>query len=71
MEFRTDEERDRWLNARLTAIHQRIQWIANEEVRSALVGGHAARGYFTKEKLDLLDQSEEVLDELNKSLGKD
>lgn len=62
------EEEKQLLDNRLTSIHKRVQWIADEEARSAWVNGDAARGAYVKEKLALLDETDRILDRLE---GKD
>lgn len=52
------------IQARLTQIHDRIQWLADEEARAAWVKGAAADGRFWPEKLRLLDEAEALLDKL-------
>ena len=52
------------LNERLTAIHKRLQWIADEEARSAWVNGLAARGVFELERDRLIEETEQILDKL-------
>ncbi len=52
---------------RLGAIHQRIQWMADEEAASAWFNGLAARGVFMDEKLRLLDEADRILDAIEKS----
>ncbi|CAA7615448.1 hypothetical protein MTBSS4_130002 [Magnetospirillum sp. SS-4] len=50
--------------SRLAAIHQRVQWMADEEARSAWVNGPAAQGMYLDEKERLIDEAERVLDAL-------
>lgn len=57
----TEEER---LELRLLHIHNRIQWIANAEERAAWIGGFAARGGLTAEKMRLIDETDAILDKL-------
>jgi hypothetical protein len=52
------------IQARLTQIHNRIQWLADEEARAAWVKGAAADGRFWPEKLRLLDEADALLDKL-------
>lgn len=52
------------LMARLAAIHKRVEWMANEEARSVWVRGLAARGVHLKEKEQLLEETEKLLDRL-------
>jgi hypothetical protein len=59
-----DEERERQLKHRLQSIHQRVQWMANEEARFVWVKGLAARGSHLIEKERLLDETDRILDEL-------
>lgn len=46
---------------RLADINAQIQWIADEESRSAWVNGFAARGGLIPKKLALIDKAEEIL----------
>lgn len=57
-------DRDR-LEARLLAIHKRVQWIANEEARSVWINGWAAQGGLDPERTRLLDEAESILDQLS------
>ena len=59
----TEEERAQ-LEVRLSHIHRRVQWIADEEARSAWVQGFAARGGLMPEKIKLLDETDSILDKL-------
>ena len=59
----TEEERAQ-LEVRLNHIHTRVQWIADEEARSAWVKGFAARGDLMPEKIKLLDETDKILDKL-------
>lgn len=52
------------IQARLTQIHNRIQWLADTEARAAWVNGAAADGRFWPEKLKLLDEADALLDKL-------
>ncbi|MFC3179549.1 hypothetical protein [Cypionkella sinensis] len=52
------------IQARLTQIHNRIQWLADAEARAAWVNGAAADGRFWPEKLKLLDEADALLDKL-------
>ena len=56
----TEEE----LNARLDAIHARLQWISDAEARAAWVNGLAARGILDTERERLIQETERVLDDL-------
>lgn len=58
-----EEQKDRLLQ-RLTAIHQRIQWMADEEARSAWVNGLAAQGIYFEEKERLLEEAESILNQI-------
>ncbi len=58
------------LEGKLKVIHKRIQWIADEEAKSAVVNGVVARGHFSKEKDDLITRSEKALDEIIHLLNK-
>lgn len=57
----TEEE---WLLKRLEHIHGRMSWIANQEARSAWVGGLAASGIFQPERDRLIAEVEKILDRL-------
>ena len=59
-----DAEREALLLARLDQIHKRVQWMADEEARSAWVNGQAAQGMLWPAKLKLLDETDRILDEL-------
>ena len=48
----------------LRTIHDRVQWIADVEARSAWVNGIAANGALLPEKIRLLEQAERILDRL-------
>lgn len=54
---------------RVSAINQRVDWIAKEEARSAQFGGKAAEGYFTAEKEKLIAETDELLLKAQKLLG--
>ena len=58
----TDQEKALW--DRLGQIHGRVQWMADEEARSAWVGGEAARGVLMPEKMKLIEEAEQVLDRI-------
>jgi hypothetical protein len=60
----SERDREAVLNARLDQIHKRVQWMADEEARSAWVNGVAAQGGFWPKKLKLLDETDRILDEL-------
>ena len=57
------------LNLRLGQIYKRIQAIADEEARSALVNGWAAQGNLMPEKLRLIEEADRILDDLMKPFG--
>lgn len=52
------------LNARLLQIQKRLEWISDEEARSAWVKGVAAKGHFEAERDRLLDETDSILDRL-------
>lgn len=56
--------REEALHARLKSLHKRLQWIADEEARSAWVNGLAAGGLHEEERDSLLEKVERALDEL-------
>ncbi|WP_181708697.1 hypothetical protein [Chthonobacter rhizosphaerae] len=58
------------LQQRLELINKRIQDIADEEAKSAWVGGLAAQGALMPEKMRLLKQAEEIVDRLEELLKK-
>lgn len=49
---------------RLAAIHERVQWMANQEAVSALVNGWAAQGGYFEAKEKLIAEAETILDKL-------
>jgi hypothetical protein len=53
---------------RLRHIHERVNWLASDEARAALIGGAAADGRFLPEKERLIDEAERILDELERGL---
>jgi hypothetical protein len=59
-----DDDRKRAIEQRLKDIHERVQWMADAEARSALVNGWAADGHLWPEKEKLIEESERLLDEL-------
>lgn len=61
----TDKETEK-LRRRLKQIHDRVNWMADEEARSAWVNGFAARGGLMSEKLALLDEADRILTKLMK-----
>ncbi len=63
-----DSELEQQLWKRLEHIHARIQWMADAEARAAMVGGEAANGQFWPEKLRLCDETDRILDELERGL---
>lgn len=65
---RAHKTREEKLWDRLAAIHRRVQWMADEEARAALVGGRAADGAFLDEKERLCEETDRILDELEKGL---
>lgn len=44
----------------------RLEWIAKEEVRGALLGGGAADGRYEQERNRLIKQADEILGDLQK-----
>lgn len=50
--------------ARLTQIHDRIRWLADEEARAAWVKGAAADRRFWPEKIRPLEETDVLLDKL-------
>jgi hypothetical protein len=62
----TENDREKWLMERLSSIHKRVQWIANEEARSAWFKGVAARGGYLERKERLIEDAERILAELSK-----
>ena len=60
----SDERREEDLENRLKLIAKRIQSIADQEARSALVRGYGSRGEFVQEKENLINRTDEILDEL-------
>lgn len=59
----TEEQRQQ-LEKRLIDIHNRVQWIADEEARSVWVRGFAARGGFEPHRDNLLDEADKIIDRL-------
>jgi hypothetical protein len=57
-----DQEKALW--DRLGQIHRRVQWMADEEARSAWVGGEASRGTLMTKKMRLIEEAEQVLDKI-------
>lgn len=57
-------EEEKLLMDRLAAIHQRVNQLADNEARSTLVKGWAARGGHLAEKKQLLEKAEKILAEL-------
>jgi len=58
----TDQEKILW--ERLAAIHKRVQWMADEEARSAWVNGQASRGALMPAKMELINEAEKILDRI-------
>lgn len=58
----TDEEKQLW--DRIAAIHRRVQWMADEEARSAWVSGPAAQGSLLLTKDKLISEAEALLDRI-------
>jgi hypothetical protein len=55
-----DDERFR---AEIERLHMRLEWISEEEARSAMVGGVAAQGQFHPERDRIIKRTDEVLDD--------
>ena len=55
-----DDERSR---AEIERLHKRLEWISEEEARSAMVGGAAAQGQFQPERDRIIKRTDEILDE--------
>ncbi len=55
---------ERELNERLTAIHHRLQWIADQEARSAWVKGIFASGGLDDERTRLIEETEKLVGQL-------
>jgi hypothetical protein len=70
-QFNTNLAKKQRLDERLVAIHNRVQWMADEEARSAWVGGLAGQGHFLPEKERLIDETDKILDQLDKLTGDD
>ena len=62
-----DTDREARLMARLASIHERIQWMADEESRSAWVKGEAAQSAFLDEKEKLIDEAEQIIERLRQA----
>ena len=56
--------REELLHARLKRLHERLQWIANEEARSAWVKGEAAAGIHEAERDQIIEKVERAVEEL-------
>ncbi|WP_428929718.1 hypothetical protein [Marinibacterium sp. SX1] len=56
----TDDEK---FHAEIERLHKRLEWISEEEARSALVGGIAAQGSFQPERDRIIQRTDELLDE--------
>jgi hypothetical protein len=56
----TEEE----LNRRLDALHHRLKWITDTEARAAWIQGYGAKGEFDQERIKILADAENVLDQL-------
>jgi hypothetical protein len=52
------DAREKALQDRLTAIHKRVQWMANREAVAAWVNGFGANGEYWPEKERLLDETD-------------
>lgn len=53
------------LEARLLVLHDRLQWIADEEARAAWVRGYGAAGEFQEEREKNIAEAEEILERLD------
>ena len=49
--------------AEIERLHKRLEWISEEEARSAMVSGVAAEGRFQPERDRIIKRTDEVLDE--------
>jgi len=56
----SDGERFR---AEIARLHKRLEWISEEEARSAMVRGVAAQGHFQPERDRIIKRTDEILDE--------
>jgi hypothetical protein len=61
-----DDNREQELNFRLTKLHERFDWIANEKERSAWVSGYAASPSLYEERIRLIERAEDILLQLMK-----
>jgi hypothetical protein len=61
------KDQETLLNKRLSEIHRRVQWIADEEQESTLVGGHAVTQIHSAEKKRLLEEAEGILEALRRA----
>ena len=52
------------LNARLDALHQRLQWITDTEARQVWIGGYGAHGEVQAERDKIIFAAEATLDAL-------
>ena len=59
-----NNRREEELIAKLKILNMRIDWIASAEGRAALVKGFGANGEYFKEKMELVEKTEKLLDEL-------
>ncbi|MGO8839979.1 MAG: hypothetical protein ACLPWS_15255 [Rhodomicrobium sp.] len=50
------------LEQRLIAINKQVEWMADQEARSAWVKGLAAQGALAPTKSSLIDEAEKVID---------
>jgi hypothetical protein len=62
-------DREEELNFRLKSLHERFDWIADENARGAWVRGFAATPALYEEKVHLIERAEDVLLELMKQPG--
>ena len=59
-----DDVRKIRMTSRLFGIYRRVQWMANDDIRSVLVNGWAARENYMATKERLVGEAERLLDEL-------
>ena len=62
-------DREEELNFRLKSLHERFDWIADENARGAWVRGFAATPALYEEKVHLIERAEDVLLELMEQPG--
>jgi hypothetical protein len=59
-----EKAREELLEARLLSVHRRMQWIADDEARTAWLKGAVSDHHFMSEKERLIEETERILDEL-------